>query len=189
MSGQVSEKQEKRIRCAYLTAKGNEMAEESSNGEEGKGFKVSDRRFSVRGYDDAEEEESSSPLPEEAPPGPVPSPESPPMAEDALPLEPPPPESPAGQAGEAEPAEGPGLKGFETLLAILQGNALAAMGLHPQTGERVGGADPRNAKLMVDLIGVMKDKMAGNLTEDEGKLISQVLSDLQMIYVQQVGIG
>ncbi|MEE9240865.1 MAG: DUF1844 domain-containing protein, partial [bacterium] len=132
---------------------------------------------------------SSSPLPEEAPPGPVPSPEPPSMAEDAPPPEPLPPESPAGQAGEAEPAEGPGLKGFETLLAILQGNALAAMGLHPQTGERVGGADPRNAKLMVDLIGVMKDKMAGNLTEDEEKLISQVLSDLQMIYVQQVGIG
>jgi len=74
-------------------------------------------------------------------------------------------------------------------LAILQGNALAAMGVNPQTGERMGGADPRSAKLMVDLVGYVHDKMQGNLSEAEEQVLSQVLSDLRMVYVQQVGIG
>ncbi len=165
------------------------MAEEETIGEEkseeeSRGFKVSDRRLSVRGYED---EEPSSPESSVPPPGP----DSPPAAEETP--APPAAESLPGQSGEAEPPdappEDPEAKHFETLLAILQGNALSAMGLNPQTGERVGEPEPQSAKMMVDLIGMMKEKMAGNLTEDEDKLITQILSDLRMIYVQNVGIG
>ncbi len=165
------------------------MAEDENNGgEEGKGFKVSDRRLSVRGYDEPDEEVSAPA--DEAPGEPAPPPDAPPPAEEVRSSEPPsPPESGAERAEDLDQADGEDSRQFETLLAILQGNALAAMGLHPQTGERVGEAEPRSAKLMVDLIGMMKDKMAGNLTVDEEKLISRVLSDLRMIYVQQVGIG
>jgi hypothetical protein len=167
------------------------MAEEEKNGEEASeeesmGFKVSDRRLSVRGYDEEDEEESS---PE--PSAPPPEPDSPPVAEETP--SPPPAESGPDRSGEAEPPdaspEDPEARHFETLIAILQGNALAAMGLNPQTGERVGEPEPRSAKMMVDLIGMLKEKMAGNLTDDEDKLITQILSDLRMIYVQQVGIG
>ena len=58
-----------------------------------------------------------------------------------------------------------------------------------QTGERVGGADPRGAKMFVDMISMVKEKMAGNLSEEEERLMAQVLSDLQLMYVQNVGIG
>ena len=175
------------------------MAENENIGEEeNKGFKISDRRLSVRGYED-EDEETASPEPSPSllePSATPPGPESPPVAENLPP--PPQAESAPDRAGEAEPSdappdappeEDPGARHFETLLAILQGNALAAMGLNPQTGERVGEPEPQGAKMMVDLIGMMKEKMAGNLTEDEEKLITQILSDLRMIYVQQVGIG
>jgi len=167
------------------------MAEEENIGgeeseEESRGFKVSDRRLSVRGYEE-EDEEESSPEPSAPPPGP----DSPPVAEETPP--PPPAGSGPDQSGEAEPPdappEDPGARHFETLLAILQGNALSAMGLHPQTGERVGEPEPQSAKMMVDMIGMMKEKMAGNLTDEEDKLITQILSELRMIYVQQVGIG
>ena len=167
------------------------MAEEEKFGEEAseeesRGFKVSDRRLSVRGYE--EEDEEPSPPEPSAPPR---EPDSPPVAEETP--SPPPAGSGPDRSGEAEPPdappEDPEARHFETLIAILQGNALAAMGLNPQTGERVGEPEPRSAKMMVDLIGMMKEKMAGNLTDDEDKLITQILSDLRMIYVQQVGIG
>lgn len=162
------------------------MAEvENNGGEETKGFKISDRRLSVRGYEDSEEEETSS-LVGERPPEQVPASSATPSAEEVRSSA----TSPMAESGPEPGGENGGdSRQFETLLAILQGNALAAMGLHPQTGERVGQADPRSAKMMVDMVGMVKDKMVGNLTLEEEKLISQVLSDLRLIYVQQVGIG
>ena len=152
------------------------MADEKVNGpEEGKGFKVFDRRFSVRGYGEVEssdeEPRREGPRKEEPP---RPAEAAKPQAE----------EKPRG-----EKAESPGRREFDMLLAILQGNALAAMGLHPQTGERIGAADPRSARMFVDMVGMVKEKMKGNLTPEEERLLDQVFSDLQMLYVQQVGIG
>jgi len=153
--------------------------EEGTTGqEESKAFKVSDRRFSVRGYEEEEEpseEEKESPAPPREAPAERAS-EPPPAEESALP----PPEPAAEEEADRR---------FEMLVAILQGNALAAMGLHPQTGERVGQADPRSSRMFVDMIGLVKEKMEGNLTPEEEKLLDQVLSDLKMIFVQQVGIG
>ncbi len=94
---------------------------------------------------------------------------------------------PAG-GGDEPPAPGEVSREFETLLAILQANAVAAMGLNPQTGERAGGADPRTAKMFVDMISMVKEKMEGNLPPEEDSLISRVVSDLKMMYVQQVGM-
>ena len=65
---------------------------------------------------------------------------------------------------------------------------MAAMGLNPQTGEKVGGADPRTAKMFVDMITMVKEKMEGNLAPEEDTLVSRVISDLKMMYVQQVGL-
>jgi hypothetical protein len=148
--------------------------------EEEKGFKISDRRFAVRGYEEEEKETKAPPAP------PEPEAKAPPQAE----------EKPV-QAGEEKPAQAPAQeppdggrsREFEMLLAILQGNALAAMGLHPQTGERIGTPDSRTARMFVDMVNFVKDKMKGNLTAEEAALLEQVASDLQMLYVQQVGIG
>ena len=177
------------------------MAEENDSEEESKGFKVSDRRFSVRGYED--EDEGGNDAVPEPPPGcsgsPMaasevpPAPEAPPSPEPAGGFED--KAIPGGVPEEPEAPEEEGVeKGsvsreFETLLAILQTNAMAAMGINPQTGERVGGADPRSAKMFVDLVAMVKEKMKGNLSENEEKMMAQIISDLQMMYVQQVGIG
>ncbi len=42
--------------------------------------------------------------------------------------------------------------------------------------------------MFVDMISMVKEKMAGNLTPEEDSLISRVVSDLKMMYVQQVGL-
>ena len=170
---------------------------------EDKGFKVSDRRFSVRGYEDEESpasggegqvispdaaDEDTGPQtgafssgpeamePEQAPPPEIPQPGA---EEQAQP--------PAGEAEADEDEEED--KSFEMLIAIVQQNALAAMGIHPQTGERIGAADPRSSKIFVDLFAALKEKTEGNLSEEEEHLLNQVHSDLQMIYVREVGFG
>ena len=170
---------------------------------ENKGFKISDRRFSVRGYEDedssasggegqilspdvADEEMSPqpgavSPGPEAMEPEPAPPPEVPqPQAEEKA--QPPAEEADADEDDEED-------KSFEMLVAIVQQNALAAMGIHPQTGERLGAADPRSSKVFVDLLEALKEKTKGNLSQEEEHLLNQVHSDLQMIYVREVGFG
>ena len=168
---------------------------------ESKGFKVSDRRFSVRGYEDEESSAPSDAQPilspdaadEEISPqsgalssGPdVMEPE--PVPSQAVPE--PEPEEKAQPAGEEADEDGEEDKSFEMLVAIVQQNALAAMGIHPQTGERMGTADPRSSKIFVDLFASLKEKTQGNLSPEEEQLLNQVHSDLQMVYVQQVGFG
>ena len=168
---------------------------------EDKGFKISDRRFSVRGYEDEESpasggegqllspdavDEEMSPQTGAFAPGP----------EAMEPEQAPPPEVPQPQAEERaqppdedEDEDEEEDKSFEMLIAIVQQNALAAMGIHPQTGERIGAADPRSSKIFVDLFAALKEKTEGNLSEEEEHLLNQVHSDLQMIYVREVGFG
>ncbi len=154
------------------------MAEDDREGEEDRGFKVSDRRYSITGYQNSEEEAAP-----EAPPAPEPpAPEPPPAAAEA-------PASAPPFTEEAEPGTGQEIsREFETLLSILQLNSLAAMGINPQTGERAGAADQRSARLLLDTFALAKEKMKGNLTEEEEKLFGQILADLKMIYVREVGI-
>ena len=168
---------------------------------EPKGFKVSDRRFSVRGYEDEEAPDSgnegrlvsvsdapvsAAPAPDAVPASPGPPPEGRPAPFEAASE----PESKAETPpAEQDADEGEEDKSFEMLIAIVQSNALAAMGIHPQTGERVGGAEPRSSKMFVDLFGVLKEKTKGNLAPEDEQLLNQVHSDLQMVYVRDVGFG
>ncbi len=160
---------------------------------ENKGFKVSDRRFSVRGYEDEEasdlgEERRIISLDESGD-------NVGPASSDARQADVPQSEAAQSQSAQEPQPEGGDSpsdeedKSFEMLIAIVQTNALAAMGIHPQTGERVGGADPRNAKMFVDLLGALEQKTKGNLSPDEEQLLHQVRSDLQMAYVREVGFG
>ena len=161
------------------------MAEDDREGEEDRGFKVSDRRYSITGYQNSEEEAAP-----EAPPAPEPpAPEPPPVAAGPPPAAAEAPASAPPFTEEAEPGTGQEIsREFETLLSILQLNSLAAMGINPQTGERAGAADQRSARLLLDTFTLAKEKMKGNLTEEEEKLFGQILADLKMIYVREVGI-
>jgi hypothetical protein len=164
------------------------MAEDDREDEEGRSFKVSDRRYSITGYPSSEEaartEEEATPEPPPAPEpvGPAPAAAgAPPSAEvpDSAPLFTEKAEQETGQEISRE---------FETLLSILQLNSLAAMGINPQTGERTGAADQRSARLLLDTFTLAKEKMKGNLTGEEEQLFGQILADLKMIYVREVGI-
>jgi hypothetical protein len=53
----------------------------------------------------------------------------------------------------------------------------------PNTGERQE-ADLVAAHQMIELIGLLQEKTKGNLTEDEAKLVDDLLYELRMRYVQ-----
>ena len=53
----------------------------------------------------------------------------------------------------------------------------------PNTGER-HEPDLVSAHQMIDLISLLQEKTKGNLTEDEGKLVDDLLYELRMRYVQ-----
>ena len=89
------------------------------------------------------------------------------------------PRAPAGKARQKLPE--PSLK---TFISGLAGQVLISLGLfdNPVTGKRA--VELEQAKYSIDLLQILKDKMQGNLTDEEEKLIGTILYDLRMRYVE-----
>ncbi|MEO1496506.1 MAG: DUF1844 domain-containing protein [Planctomycetota bacterium] len=97
------------------------------------------------------------------------------------------PEPPAAAGGEPpgandiDPPMPPASIGM--LISSLATEAMISMGHfpHPLTGD----ATPRRnqAKYLIDTLDVLKQKTAGNLTDDESKAIEDVLHQLRMAFV------
>lgn len=94
----------------------------------------------------------------------------------------------APAAGEA-PAGGPeaaqgGPIGFTDLVQVLASQALMYMGAvpDPQTGKAM--VSPPMAKAHIDMLGVIEDKTKGNLSDEESKLLTGILYELRMQYVE-----
>jgi len=74
---------------------------------------------------------------------------------------------------------------FHQLLAMFQALALQQLGklLNPISGkvER----DLQQAKITIDMIGMIQNKTEGNLTDSEQTMIENILLDLRMNYVDE----
>jgi hypothetical protein len=127
------------------------------------------------------------------------------VLEEAKPAEPAPvPESrpPAPPAAETSPAfpsleddmddDGSEIPGaddpasFVNFLSTLATNAAASLGAvpHPGTGQRA--VDLETGKYWLDVLGMIRDKTAGNLHPQEARLLDGLLADLRMQYVTMV---
>lgn len=75
---------------------------------------------------------------------------------------------------------------FVNFLSTLATNAAAALGAvpHPATGKRTLDLD--SGKYWLDILGMLKDKTAGNLHPQEARLLEGLLGDLRIQYVQLV---
>ncbi|MCZ6514864.1 MAG: DUF1844 domain-containing protein [Acidobacteria bacterium] len=72
---------------------------------------------------------------------------------------------------------------FGDLVMSLSTTAMFQLGLlESPEGEKVP-ADLPNARRTIDMLGVLKGKTQGNLAEDEEKLLTQILYELQMSFV------
>ncbi len=72
---------------------------------------------------------------------------------------------------------------FSSFLLSLSSSALLHLGeiTDPQSGEK--RKDLALAKQSIDIIGILKDKTKGNLSEEEENLLQNLLYDLQMRFV------
>jgi len=74
---------------------------------------------------------------------------------------------------------------FTTFIVSLSSSAFYYLGevAHPNTGrvER----DPALAKQTIDLLGMIEEKTRGNLSADESNVLSGLLYDLRMKYLEQ----
>lgn len=75
---------------------------------------------------------------------------------------------------------------FVNFLSTLATNAAAALGAvpHPATGKL--SLDLETGKYWLDVLGMIKDKTAGNLHSQETRLLDGLLTDLRMQYVHLV---
>ena len=78
---------------------------------------------------------------------------------------------------------------WDLFISGLAMEALVAMGdmAHPVT--RKPAIDLRRAKYLVDLLGVLEEKTKGNLSIDEGRLLSDALYQLRMRYLNKTQAG
>jgi hypothetical protein len=135
------------------------MGKDEEN-ESSRGFKVSDRR---RFVDDAE------PAAEETR-------EAAPAAERAAAAD-------AHDYGHHTDEPPPHEMNFSTFVMGLSTQALMHLGEIPDP-EAPHGPDLSAAKQMIDLLGILRDKTTGNLEPAEEQLLSSMLYDLRMRYVE-----
>ncbi|MEM6955950.1 MAG: DUF1844 domain-containing protein [Myxococcota bacterium] len=96
----------------------------------------------------------------------------------------------AADAAEAASGEDTPLVTFTTLVLSMSTTALVQLGDAP--AEFFGGAEPPPqslpmAKHSIDMLALLEEKTAGNLTGEEERLLSQVLHDLRLRYVAASG--
>ncbi len=70
---------------------------------------------------------------------------------------------------------------FSNLVEMLATNAIMHLGSAPQLGR--GGVDIETARHFIDMLSALKEKTEGNLTEDEEKILNDMVSRLRMEYV------
>ncbi len=74
---------------------------------------------------------------------------------------------------------------FTSFILSLSSSALMTLGVieNPVTGQKE--KDTAVARQTIDLIALLKEKTAGNLSDAEGKLIDDALAELQVWYTKE----
>jgi hypothetical protein len=90
----------------------------------------------------------------------------------------------SGKSGDAEDSL-PAID-FATFVLSLSHSALVHLGDAPDPSGGMPKPDVTMAKQTIDLLLVLQEKTAGNLTGEEERLLDQVLYDLRMRYVEVV---
>lgn len=68
-------------------------------------------------------------------------------------------------------------------LMSLGSSAMVHLGQGPEPGRETTTVDLPAAKQIIDILGILEEKTRGNLDELEQKLISSLLYDLRVAYV------
>lgn len=88
-----------------------------------------------------------------------------------------------GAAGAGQP-QGMPPANFETLISTMATQALFAMGAIPDPRTGQPQMHLELARHHIDMLSVIEDKTKGNLSEEEGKMITGTLYELRSRYIQ-----
>lgn len=72
---------------------------------------------------------------------------------------------------------------FGTFVLSLSSSALMHLGLTPNAETGTVVRNLPMAKQTIDILGMLQEKTKGNLTNEEGRLLSELLYDLRLKYV------
>lgn len=78
---------------------------------------------------------------------------------------------------------------FATFILSLSSSVLINLGILENPITKQSEQDIKAAKQTIDLIALLKEKTSGNLTEDEFKLIGDLLTELQLQYCRSTTEG
>ncbi|WP_186647286.1 DUF1844 domain-containing protein [Fluviispira vulneris] len=73
---------------------------------------------------------------------------------------------------------------FNLLILSLGNAALVAMGLYPNPGTNIIKKDIETAHLNIEILETLQKKTKGNLTSAEDEMLSSLLYDLRLKYVE-----
>ncbi len=83
-----------------------------------------------------------------------------------------------------EPQTGMHEATLSMLVMSIASGAAMALGLAPDPQTQKTSVDRNMARFNIDLLQILQDKTKGNLSDDEGKLLSSLLNDLQLKFLQ-----
>lgn len=89
--------------------------------------------------------------------------------------------------GGDDQASGSGRVDFSALIMGFSSAALYYLGEHPVEGKASAQRNLPLARQNIDIIDLLHEKTQGNLTTDEAKLITQVMSDLKVKCLEAQG--
>ncbi|MCX7978782.1 MAG: DUF1844 domain-containing protein [Bdellovibrionaceae bacterium] len=73
---------------------------------------------------------------------------------------------------------------FSALVMSIASSAAVSLGLAPNPATGKVEKDKRMAQFSIDLLVILEQKTKGNLSDEERQLLSGVLADLQMKFLQ-----
>jgi len=74
---------------------------------------------------------------------------------------------------------------FSFLVMSYQTSALMQMGQLKDPNSQKAEKNLENAKLSIDILGMLQQKTKNNLTKDESELLENVLRELRLAYVKE----
>lgn len=81
-------------------------------------------------------------------------------------------------------ATGPGPGELSALLMMFANAALVSLGAVPEPGSSERQIDLEQARSAIDILLMLREKTRGNRTEQESRLLEQIVYDLQMRFVR-----
>lgn len=76
---------------------------------------------------------------------------------------------------------------FSFLIMSYQTSALMQMGQLKDPHTQKVAKNIENAKLSIDILGMLQQKTQNNLTKDEAELLETILRELRLAYIKETG--